>query len=97
MNDLDDEYFEDTFSVSPQDRFYYKTVMRIMSSLAFAGGIAGAGISSVSPDANASEGVNVRLANYGTISGGFRAVKPVATLQSAIDVNDKMAKSKKAY
>ena len=36
MNDLDDEYFEDTFSVSPQDRFYYKTIMRIMSSIAFA-------------------------------------------------------------
>ena len=35
MNDLDDEYFEDTFSVSPQDRFYYKTIMRIISSIAF--------------------------------------------------------------
>lgn len=35
MNDLDDEYFEDTFNVSLQDRFYYKTIMRIMASIAF--------------------------------------------------------------
>ena len=39
MNDLDDEFFENTFSVSPQDRFYYKTIMGIMSSIAFANNV----------------------------------------------------------
>lgn len=35
MNDLDDDFFEATFKVSPKDKFYYETVKRIISTIAF--------------------------------------------------------------
>ena len=35
ISDLDDSFFEDTFDSSPQDRFYYETLKRIISSIAF--------------------------------------------------------------
>ena len=35
IDDLNDEYFEDIIKTNPQDRFYYKTIMRIMSSIIF--------------------------------------------------------------
>ena len=57
-------------------------VYREMTSLAFAGGIAGAGIKTASTDVSAGGDVNVRLANYGNIAGGFRAEKPIATIRS---------------
>lgn len=52
-------------------------IYREMTSLAFAGGIAGAGIKTASTDVSAGGDANVRLANYGNIAGGFRAEKPI--------------------
>ena len=54
-------------------------VYKDMISLAYSGGIAGYGISNVESSSDATLG-NARLANYGTINGGFRARKPVAII-----------------
>lgn len=35
VEDLDDDYFEVAFEMNSQDNFYYKTLMRIVSSIAF--------------------------------------------------------------
>lgn len=61
-------------------------VYRDMTSLAYAGGIAGLGLKNAVSNSDAiavgnqDKSGNMRLANYGIISGGFRAVKPVATI-----------------
>lgn len=54
-------------------------IYKDMVSLAYSGGIAGYGISAVETDSSTNSG-NARLANYGTISGGFRAKRPVAVV-----------------
>ncbi len=54
-------------------------VYREMVSMAYAGGIAGFGLTSAKSNYTEENG-NVRLANYGTISGGFRAIKPMAKI-----------------
>ena len=70
------------------ENFYDKLyVYRDMISLAYAGGIAGLGISNVETVATEQTGNN-RLANYGNISGGFRARKPAAIIyNSGLNIN----------
>ena len=68
-------------------------VYRDMTSLSYAGGIAGLGLknavsnSDAIAEGNQDKSGNMRLANYGIISGGFRAVKPVATIYNNPDFN----------
>lgn len=60
-------------------------VYREMTSLAYAGGIAGCGLD------NISDSINYHLINYGEIKGGYRAIKPIASIEVNIEDTVKYA------
>lgn len=60
-------------------------VYREMTSLAYAGGIAGYGLDDIS------NSTNYHLINYGEIKGGYRAIKPIASIEVNIEDTEKYA------
>ena len=89
IGDINDKnlavYYEDA-DPTPIMKFDNKGmiyVYREMTSLAYAGGIVGYGLTTTSVDPD-DEVSNVRLINYGEIMGGYRAIKPVATITATI-------------
>lgn len=82
-----DVYVEDASDASSNPMAYFDSnsgcifVYREMWSMAYAGGIAGKGISTVATEPNA-ENATARLLNYGTIRAGYRSIKPVLRIEA---------------
>ena len=79
QKEADDIYIIDGITYYWKDRSFL--VYREMTSLAFAGGIAGYGIKSVATENNSTTD-NARLANYGEINAGYRGIKQVAKISA---------------